>query len=99
MMKQESDRNMAQLNEVNKLKIALQQISPKTKSATVTEGSLIITDNGTFYLSVSAGKLQWNGEIYFAVSAFSPIGLKLKGLKSGESFDLNSKKYSILSVL
>ena len=99
MMKQESDRNMAQLNEANKLKIALQQISPGIKSDTAAEGSLIMTDNGAFYLSVSAGKLILDHDIYFAVSAFSPIGLKLKGLKSGNCFSLNGKNYAILSII
>ena len=99
MMKQELDRNMAQLNEANKLKIALQQIAPGIKSNTATEGSLITTDNGAFYLSVSAGKLQLDNDIYFAVSAFSPIGLKLKGLKAGDSFTLNGKNYAILSII
>ena len=98
MMKQELDRNMAQLNEANKLKISLQRISSKTKNESAAEGSIIITDNGNFYLAISAGKLILNDKIYFAVSPSSPVGFKLKGLKSGNSFQVNDKNYMVINI-
>ncbi len=98
MMKQELDRNMAQLNEANKLKIFLQRMSPTTTNETATEGSIIITDNGNFYLAISAGKLIFKDKIYFAVSPTSPVGFKLRGLKPGNSFEVNDKIYTVINV-
>jgi hypothetical protein len=46
MMQQETDRNQAQLNEANKLMVALNQINSYTTSKTVEAGSLVITNNG-----------------------------------------------------
>src|ERR1700712_5011100 len=46
MMQQETDRNMAQLNEANKLKVALTQLSDSGKSNIVETGSAVLTDNG-----------------------------------------------------
>ncbi|WP_183575749.1 3-oxoacyl-ACP synthase [Mucilaginibacter sp. X5P1] len=99
MMQQEKDRNTTQLNEANKLMVALNRISAKGSSAVAETGSLVITNNGKFYIAISAGTLAVNGESYFAVSPASPIGIKLKGLKVGDEFDLNGKEYKVVEVV
>src|SRR6195952_693580 len=57
MMQQETNRNLTQLNEANKLKVALNQINPTGVSANADIGSVVITDNGNFYIAISAGVL------------------------------------------
>jgi len=99
MMQQETDRNMAQLNEANKLKVALNAITTNLSSKQVENGSVVVTNNGNFYLAISAGALVANGESYVAISPASPIGLKLKGLKADDQFALNGKDYKIISIL
>ena len=99
MMQQEKDRNTIQLNEANKLMVALNHISTKGSSVEAETGSVIITNNGKFYIAISAGSLQANGERYFAISPVSPIGIKLKGLKAGNAFDLNGKNYQVEEVI
>jgi transcription elongation GreA/GreB family factor len=99
MMQQETDRNQAQLNEANKLLVALNQINADTASTTAVPGSLVITDNGKFYIAISAGALTLNGEGYFAVSPASPIGGKLHGRKTGDQFNLNGKDYLVKDIL
>ncbi|WP_295669931.1 3-oxoacyl-ACP synthase, partial [uncultured Mucilaginibacter sp.] len=89
MAQQEANRNMGQLNEANKLKIALNRISPNNITDTVDTGSLVVTDKANFYIAISAGTLIVNNGEYIAVSPFSPIGTKLKGLKAGDKFNLN----------
>ena len=98
MMQQETDRNMAQLNEANKLKVALNSINPTAAHTTIDTGSVVETNNGNFYLAISAGTLNVAGEGYFAISPASPIGFKLKGLKVGDRFELNGKGYVIEGV-
>jgi transcription elongation GreA/GreB family factor len=99
MMQQETDRNKAQLNEANKLMVALNHISTGTISKTVLPGSLVKTNNGKFYMAISAGTLLLNGEAYFAVSPASPIGLSLSGKSAGDEFTLNGKQYRVESIL
>jgi len=99
MMQQEKDRNTIQLNEANKLMVALNHISTKGNSVEAETGSLVITDNGKFYIAISAGILTVEGEPYFAVSPASPVGVKLKGLKAGDGFELNGKKYKVGEVV
>ena len=98
MAQQESNRNMAQLHQASKLKVQLNQV-PITTSNSVDNGSLVITDSGNFYIAISAGTIQAEGVNYFAVSLISPIGQKMKGLKSGEGFSLNGKSYTIKQVI
>ncbi|MFD0765734.1 3-oxoacyl-ACP synthase [Mucilaginibacter lutimaris] len=99
MAQQETNRNLAQLNEANKLMVALNQIPVNGTSAKAENGSVIITNNGNFYLAISAGMLELDGKTYIAVSAASPIGYQLKDKKAGEAFILNGKTYQILQVL
>src|SRR6202000_1151954 len=55
MAQQQTNRHLAQLNEANKLKVALNQISPAVISDEAEPGSLVITDGGNFYIAISAG--------------------------------------------
>jgi transcription elongation GreA/GreB family factor len=99
MMQQETDRNMVQLNEANKLKVALNKINPNIVADKAENGSVVLTGSGNFYIAVSAGVLTVNGENYFAISPASPIGLKLLGQKAGAEFKLNDKIYHIKQVI
>lgn len=99
MMQQEKDRNTIQLNEANKLMVAMSLIGTKNISAVVETGSLVVTDKGRFYLAISAGTLVVDGVSYFAVSPASPIGMRMKGMKVGEVFEVNGKKYKIVELI
>ncbi|SMO71445.1 3-oxoacyl-ACP synthase [Solitalea koreensis] len=98
MMQQEIDRNSTQLTEALKLKQVLMAIKPDHNSTVIQPGSLAITNNGAFYIAISAGALTINGTNYFAVSSASPIGLCLMKLKKGDSFQFHGKAYSISDV-
>nr|WP_255670479.1 3-oxoacyl-ACP synthase [Mucilaginibacter sp. UR6-11] len=99
MMQQETDRNMAQLNEANKLKVALNSIATSAINKNADTGSVVITNNGSFYIAISAGTLLVNGQTYIAISPASPIALKMKGLKADDEFNLNGKAYKVESIL
>lgn len=99
MMQQDTNRNIAQLTEASKLMVALNRININGNSTVAENGSLIITNNGNFFLAVSAGTLSVDDRPYFAVSIASPIGTLIRGKKAGERFTLNGKAYSIEFVL
>lgn len=99
MMQQEKDRNTTQLNEANKLMVALNRISTGGTSDKAESGSVVVTNNGRFYLAISAGNLLVEGESYFAISPGSPIGMKMMGSKVGQAFSLNGKTYTIEDIV
>ena len=99
MMQQEIDRNRKQLDEAVKMKNLLLSIDQNQVSDTVQNGSLVITNLGKFYISISRGQLVADGNNYFAVSAVSPIGAKLIRQKRGDEFNFNGKIFKIEDVL
>jgi transcription elongation GreA/GreB family factor len=98
MMQLEIEKNTIQLAEAQKLKQLLEQIDPERKMNKVQLGSLVITDQGNFYIAISVGQLQHDGKTYFAIAPTSPIGLKLNGHMAGDVVSFNSKNYSIKEI-
>jgi hypothetical protein len=98
MMQQEADRNQGQLNEANKLMVALSRVSYSTPHTTGDSGSLVVTNNGSFFIAISAGSFTVDGKTYFVVSPASPVGAKLIGKKKGDEFNLNGRDYKVESI-
>jgi len=94
----ERDRHAQQLAEAMKVKKELEQLSVDKTYATVQSGSLVTTSRGSFFLSISAGKLTLDGVDYFAISPASPIGSKLIGKTTGDEFTFNSVSYRIMDI-
>jgi transcription elongation GreA/GreB family factor len=102
MMQLDMEKQAEQLNEAIRTRTALEQVKISDEmngsNGTIRPGNAVETNNGNFYIAISAGQLKTNGQSYFAVSAATPIGGKLIGLKAGDSFDFNGKKYTIDKV-
>ncbi len=99
VMQQEIDLNLIRLNELDKMRQTLEKILPSQKSSSVAPGSVVRTNNGNYYISISAGQLKVDGLTYYAISAASPIGSKLAGCKAGDQFEMNGKKFIIEGVI
>jgi len=97
-MQQEIDLNLTRMGELNKQKQALENIIPVQKGSIVMPGSVVHTNNGNYYIAISAKQLKADGATYFAISISSPIGEKMAGKTAGESFEMNGKNYMIESV-
>lgn len=98
MMQLEIEKYSAQLNDGLNLKKALSSIDVDKKYDTVQTGSLVETNNGNFFLSISAGKLKIDEVEYMAISFSSPIGQVLFGKKGKDKFDFRGKKILIKKV-
>lgn len=99
MMQQEMDRNSKLLYEAGQQKIALQQLENVESAKLVKNGSVVLTSEGNFYISISAGELNVEGQKFFAVSQASPIGKLLIGKSKNESFKFNGKEYLVKDIL
>lgn len=93
------EKNLGYLNDAFKSKEALSLIRPNATNTTIVLGSIVITDSLNFFISTSVGKLDVNGDIYFAISLLSPIGQLLKSKTSGDSFNFNQTYYTIIKIL
>jgi transcription elongation GreA/GreB family factor len=98
MAQLEQEKSGKQLNEALEFKSILEKINPEQKSEKILLGSLVYTSKGAFYISVAAGKLTIDNQIFFAISPISPIAMKLIGLSVKDEIDFNGNKYTILEI-
>ena len=70
----EIDNYSRQLDLAIKNLHTLKQLDNSKKYNHATQGSLITTDNGIFFISIGVGKLEIKSNKYFVVSLLSPIG-------------------------
>ena len=98
MAQLERDRHAQLLAEAMKLNQELTRLNVEKEYTTVQPGSLVMTNRGAFFISISAGKLTLNGIEYFAISPASPIGTVLAGRKTGESVTFNKMSYQVVDV-
>jgi transcription elongation GreA/GreB family factor len=97
MIQQEIDKYSMQLQDAEKQKAILSSLQPSEDSI-IRNGSLIITNNGNFFISISIGELTIDNKKYFAISSASPIGALLLHKRKGDAFQFRGKDYSIEKV-
>ncbi|MBD2753658.1 3-oxoacyl-ACP synthase [Spirosoma validum] len=99
MAQLERDRNAQLLAEALKLSQDLGRLNIDKSYDTVQPGSLVTTNRGSFFISISAGKLTVNGTDYFAISPASPIATALSGRKTGEVATFNKLAYQLVEII
>jgi hypothetical protein len=99
MMQQDITRNKSLLMDAKQNLQLLHSIKDVPVSETIRNGSLVYTSNGVFYISISAGQLNLEGQTYFAISAASPVGKLMTGKKVSEVFSFNQKEYQIKAIV
>jgi transcription elongation GreA/GreB family factor len=98
MAQLEIEKNGVQLAEALRLKQTLEQIQPDLETKIARLGSIVITNQGNFYLAISAGQFIIDDKVYFVISPASPIGQKLMGLHVEQGFSFNKKDFSVLKI-
>ena len=99
MLQLEIEKASQQLKGINQMKITLAKIDVFKQHKIAHLGSIIETNHGNYFLSISAGKLTIYDKNYFAVSTFSPIGKRLLGKKTGEQFTFNGSTTKIIFII
>ncbi len=88
-----------QLLEIEKLQQLVRKIDINSKSDYVRLGSLVYTNQATYFIGISIGAVTVGKTTYTCVALNSPIGQLLSGKKKGDTFMFNEKEYSIKSVV
>lgn len=99
MMQQDITRNKSLLMDAQQNLQLLNSIKDTPENDRVRNGNLAYTSQGIFYISISAGQLQLEGENIFAISAVSPIGKLLIGKQKGDTFAFNGKDYLLKEII
>ncbi|MBJ7882864.1 transcription elongation factor [Gelidibacter salicanalis] len=93
------EKNSIHLIDAQKMLDSLKAISPKMVYDTVTLGSLVKTTTNTFFISISAGKIDLDDFSVFAISLGSPIGMLLNNKTAGDLIEFNGNTFTIIEVI
>ena len=64
----------------------------------VEHGACVVTDRQRFLLSIGAGKFSVGNEVWFAISAQTPIYAALKGKHVGDTLVFNGQPQKIIEI-
>jgi transcription elongation GreA/GreB family factor len=98
MINLEKEKVEENLLELIKKRLAISAIDPSKVTKMVKNGSLVTSKAGIFFISTSLGKMEIDGNSIFVISPVSPIAQVMLDLTTGDSFDFNGKKNSIVSL-
>ena len=98
MLHLEMEKEAQKLADIQNMKATVDRISVDNKSNRIGLGSLVDTNLGSYFMSISAGQIHIDNKTYFAVSLQSPIGTRLLGKQQGDTLVFNGKKLQIYSA-
>ena len=98
LLQREQDNQSRQLSESLKLKMLLDRINPEQLHEKATFGSVVMTDQGNYFISISAGRLKIGEDKYFAISPQTPLAREFLQKAGGTVVTFNDKPVKILEV-
>jgi hypothetical protein len=98
MMQIELENNGRQLEKTRLAKQDLQQLNLQEPHTLVSQGSLVYTNQGIYFISIGFGKLELAEQPYYAISLASPIGQALKQAKVGDRISFQGKVLEVLRI-
>lgn len=98
-LQSEIDRYSIQLDKARQLKNELMQIDLNKKHTKVALGSLLITTNGNYFISIGFGKIEVLENCYYAISLASPVGQLFKDKVVGDVVQHLKNSYKILELI
>lgn len=99
MMQLEKEKYAQQLAQAQNLRQQLEQLdNPQSTSLHIQRGTLLRSNEGWYYLSVSLGKIILDGKTVFVLSAASPLGQVLLGKKIGDKILFQGRSIHILEL-
>ncbi len=99
MMHLEVEKKSRQITELENLKRVMMQFSPSVLSTNIELGTLVLTNQGNYYIAISAGKAEIEGKTYFLVSMASPLAQAFKSNFGKGEFRFMNKTFSIQAIL
>ena len=98
MVQQELDKLEEQHDRLVTLQQELARVPLERTFDHVAFGSLVVTDQGTFFVAIGLGRIELNGTSCFAISPASPIGQALQDKRVGAQVSFNGKVISVLRI-
>ena len=87
-----------QLQKARQILDILNRVPVDEKSEKVDFGAVVITGKQKMFVSVSMGKIDIDGETYYAISPNVPVYNAMKGKRAGETFVFNGNRFRIVDI-
>ena len=98
MLQLEREKVGNQLAEIQKIKEVLFKINIESHSEQIGLGSVVYTSKANYFIAISAGELQLGNELFYAISASTPIAKLLLGKTIGDQINFRDKGFKIIKV-
>lgn len=95
MMQREMDKLSALVDNTLNSIAKLDRLADLPASVIISEGSLVETDQETYFISIGYGKL----DSIYAISIESPLGVELKGKRVGDRIEMRGRNITIKSIV
>jgi transcription elongation GreA/GreB family factor len=98
MVQQELDKLEEQRAKLVALQQELARVPLERVFDRVAFGSLVTTDQGTYFMAIGLGRIEFEDEPCFAISLASPIGQALQGKRTGDQLTFNGRTMRVRGV-
>jgi len=98
MMQVEQEKAEMQLSQSNHLMSILNNLKLEKPYDRAALGSLVITAQHSYFLSIGIGKLVVEGKTYYAISELSPIGKLLIGKQEKETIQFREQTITLNKI-
>ena len=99
MVQQELDKLEEQHAKLIALQQELARVPLERTFDHVAFGSLVTTDQGTYFVAIGLGRIEFDGGSCFAISLASPIGQALKDKRAGDQVIFNGKSITVRHIV
>lgn len=99
MLQLEREKLGTQILEVQRISANLTRINPLLTSDKVTLGSIVYSSQANYFMAISAGQIEVNGAIFFAISPETPIGQLLLNKKADERIIFRGQNITLSKIL
>lgn len=98
MVQQELDKLEEQHAKLIALQQELARVPLERDFDRVAFGSLVETDQGTYFIAIGLGRIEFEGDPCFAISLASPMGQALRDKRAGDVIVLNGRTIAIRGI-
>ncbi|AEE53018.1 GreA/GreB family elongation factor [Haliscomenobacter hydrossis] len=98
MMQQEKDKQAIQLAQALELRQQFEHIDPALSFEDIQPGSLVLTDEGYYFLAASLGKVIVEDKTVYVLSTASPLGQALLRRRVGDKIQFQQRHIQIIDL-
>ena len=99
MLQLEREKAGQQLAEIQKINQLLSKIDISKTSEFIGLGSVVYTNQLNYYITISAGEIEFNGDLFYAISVNTPIAKALLGKTIRDQIQFRDQNFEIIKVI